>query len=94
MTKRKRTTYSNEFKLQMVELYNNGKPAKEITEEYELSPASIHNWVRALRENGTTKQVSKMTLEQRESLEKDKRIKQLEMENDILKQAALIMGRK
>ena len=94
MTKRKRTTYSNEFKLQMVELYNNGKPAKEITAEYDLSPASIHNWVRAFRENGTTESESKLTLEQRDSLEKDKRIKQLEMENDILKQAALIMGRK
>ena len=94
MTKRKRTTYSNEFKLQMVELYNNGKPAKEITAEYDLSSASIHNWVRAFRENGTTKSESKLTLEQRDSLEKDKRIKQLEMENDILKQAALIVERK
>ena len=41
---------------------------------------------------GTIKEESKWTLEQRDSLEKDKRIKQLEMENDILNQAALIWG--
>ena len=70
MTKRKRTTYSNEFKLQMVELYNNGKPAKEITAEYDLSPASIHNWVRAFRENGTTKSESKLTLSKEIPLKK------------------------
>lgn len=43
MTRRNRNTYTKEFKLQMVELYNNGKPASKITAEYNLSPASIHN---------------------------------------------------
>ena len=34
------------------------------------------------------------SIEEQELLELRKRIKQLEMENDILKQAALILGRK
>lgn len=94
MNKRQRTTYTKEFKLQMVELYNSGKPASEITAEYDLSPASIHNWVRAYRKTGSVQVESNLTLEQKELIASRKRIKQLEMENDILKQAALIMGRK
>lgn len=94
MTRRTRNTYSKEFKLQMVELYKNGKPASEITAEYDLSPASIHNWVRAYKHNGNVQVESKLTLEQKEIIDQNKRIRQLEMENDILKQAALIMGRK
>ena len=35
-----------------------------------------------------------MTPEQVELIKKEKRIKELEMENDILKQAALIIGRR
>ena len=35
-----------------------------------------------------------MTPEQVELIKKKKRIKELEMENDILKQAALIIGRR
>ena len=72
----------------------NGKPASEITAEYDLSPASIHNWVRAYKHNGNVQVESKLTLEQKEIIDQNKRIRQLEMENDILKQAALIMGRK
>lgn len=37
MTKRKRRTYTDEFKQQMVQLYNNGKPRRDIISEYELS---------------------------------------------------------
>lgn len=72
MTRRKRVTYSDDFKLQMVELYINGKPASEITAEYNLFPASIHNWVKTFRQNGTPKVENKVTLGHRESLEKDK----------------------
>ena len=80
MTRRKRNTYSKEFKLQLVELYNGGKPTSEITREYDLSAASIHNWVRAYRNNGTVQVESKLTMDQKELILKDKRIRQLEME--------------
>ena len=35
MTKRKRRTFTAEFKQQMVQLYLNGKPRKDIIREYE-----------------------------------------------------------
>ena len=45
MERRKRRTFTQEFKHQMVQLYLSGKPAHEITEEYDLSPASICNGI-------------------------------------------------
>ena len=33
-TRRKRRIYSDEFKLQVVRLFSNGKPKREICEEY------------------------------------------------------------
>ncbi|WP_230128795.1 transposase, partial [Bacillus sp. CECT 9360] len=35
MTKRERRTFSEEFKNQMVQLYQNGKPRKDIIREYD-----------------------------------------------------------
>ncbi len=94
MTRRKRRSFTQEFKHQMVQLYLNGKPASEITEEYDLSPTSIHTWVKQFNKTESFKAQDNRTPEQIESQRKDKRIKELEMENDILKQAALIIGRK
>ena len=94
MTRRKRRTFTQEFKHQMVQLYLNGKPAHEITEEYDLSAASVHTWVEQYNKTESFKARDNMTPEQVELIQKDKRIKELEMENDILKQAALIIGRR
>jgi transposase len=45
MAKRERRTFNEEFKQQMVQLYQNGKPRKEIIREYDLTPSSLDNWV-------------------------------------------------
>jgi transposase len=37
--KKERRTFTTEFKEQMVQLYQNGKPRKEIFKEYELTPS-------------------------------------------------------
>ena len=94
MERRKRRTFTQEFKHQMVQLYLSGKPAHEITEEYDLSPTSIHTWVKQFNKTESFKQKDNLTPDQVELIKTQKRIKELEMENDILKQAALIMGRK
>jgi transposase len=41
MTKRERRTFTEEFKNQMVQLYLNGKPRKDIIREYDLTPSSL-----------------------------------------------------
>ncbi len=44
MSWKKRRTYSEDFKKQMVPLYESGKSPSELVEEYDLSPASIYQW--------------------------------------------------
>jgi transposase len=94
MTKKGRRTFTEEFKQQIVQLYENGKPRKDIIREYDLTPSSLDKWVNQSKTTGSFKERENLTPEQKELQELRKRNKQLEMENDILKQAALILGRK
>ena len=94
MTKKARRTFTSEFKEQMVQLYLNGKPRKDIIREYDLTPSSLDKWVRQSQTSGSFKEKDNLTPEEQELNELRKEIKQLQMENDILKQAALILGRK
>ena len=62
--------------------------------EYELTPSALDKWVKQSRTAGSFKEAENRTPEQMEMIKLRKLNKQLLMENDILKQAALIMGRK
>lgn len=94
MTKRKRRTFTKEFKEQIVKLHASGKPRNEIIKEYELTPSAFDKWVRQYKNSGSFEEKDNRTPEQEELLKLRKENKQLAMVNDILKQAALIMGRK
>jgi transposase len=94
MTKRERRTFTLEFKKQMVQLYQNGKTKRAIINEYDLTPSSLDRWIRQDETSGSFKEKDNRSPEQQELLKLRKENKQLLMENDILKQAALIMGRK
>lgn len=93
MTKERRT-FTPEFKQQMVQLYLNGKPRKDIIREYELTPSALDKWIMQSKTSGSFKEKDNLALEQQELIRLRKENKQLLMENDILKQAALILGRK
>ena len=86
--------YEESFKRQIVQLYENGKPAREIKAEYDISHSTLHRWVQGIRNSGSTKAADNRTPEQNELIELRKRNRQLEMEVDVLKQAALIFARK
>lgn len=86
--------YAEEFKRQIVQLYEDGKPAGEIQREYDLSHSTLHRWVKGIRESGSTKACDNRTPEQSELIELRRRNRRLEMEVDVLKQAALIFARK
>jgi transposase len=94
MTKKQRRTFTPEFKQQIVQLYTNGKPKKDIIEEYQLSKSIIDTWIKQNQQSGSFKAKDNRTEEENELIKLRKEIKQLQMENDILKQAALIIGRK
>jgi transposase len=67
---------------------------RDLIREYDLTPSSLDKWVNQSKSSGSFKEKDNLTPEQKELQELRKRNKQLEMENDILKQAALILGRK
>lgn len=92
--KRNKRTYSEDFKKQLVQLYNNGKPRVEIIREYELSASAFDKWVSRINATGSSKEKDNRTPEQEELIRLRKENEKLRMENDILKQAALIFARK
>lgn len=92
--RRKKREFTAEFKKQVVNLYNNGKSRSEIIKEYDLTPSAFAKWINNYNNSGSFKAEDNRTPEEKELIELRKRNRQLEMEVDILKQAALIMGRK
>ena len=91
---RERRNYSDEFKQKIVELYNSGKPRAELIREYELTPSALASWINKYNATGSFKAKDNRTEEENELIHLRKELQRLKMENDILKQAALIMGRK
>ena len=90
---RARRTFTPELKQQIVQLYHSGKRKCDIIREYDIASSLLDRWIRQGESTGSFKEKDNRTPEQQELIELRKRNKQLEMENDILKQAALIMGR-
>jgi len=94
MTKLARRIYTEEFKNQMVQLYLNDKPRQEIIREYELTPSTFNKWLNQSQTSGSFKEKDNRSPAEIELLMLKKENQHLKMENDILKQAALILGRK
>jgi len=91
MVTRKR--YSKEFKAQAVELVRNGKPVGELAEELEITSGMLYKWVKS------DFQTSQVCSEGRQAVAEELRglrrqNAQLQLENDILKKAAVILGTK
>lgn len=94
MSRRKRREFTDEFKIQVVSLYNSGKPRSEIIREYDLTSSTFAQWINRYNNSGSFKIKDNRSEEETELIKLKKQIKQLKMENDILKQAALIMAQK
>jgi transposase len=79
----------------MVHQYLNGKTKKVINREYDLTPSSLNKWIGQSQTTGSFKEKDNQTPEEIElNRLLSKENKKLLMENDILMQAALILGRK
>lgn len=90
----KTRNYTEEFKKQIVSLYQNGKASANIAAEYDIGKSTVAKWVKDFNNSGSFKAKDNRTDKENELLQLQKQNKQLLMENDILKQAALIMARK
>ena len=94
MTRRKLREYTDEFKNQMVQLYLSGKPRADIIKEYDLTGTTFDRWVKQSQSTGSFREADNRSDEENELIQLRKENQRLKMENDILKQAALILGRK
>ena len=86
--------YEESFKRQIVRLYENGEPAREIKDEYDISHSTPHRWVRGIRDSGSTKAADNRTPGRNELIEPGRRNRQLEMEADVSEQAAPVFARR
>jgi transposase len=92
---RKYRSHSKEFKLRIVEEYLHGeKSQRELGEEYGLHPVMISRWVRTFIQDqeesfpGTGHQKSSKQEEKR----LEKKLADLELENEILKKVLAIFS--
>ncbi|KJD38700.1 transposase [Paenibacillus polymyxa] len=94
MPKQQRRTFTSEFKKQMVQPYENGKSQASIVEEYGLTASALDRWIKQAQTSGSFKEKDNRSSDENELMALRKENQRLKMEVDILKQAALIMGRK
>ena len=91
---RSRRTFTTEFKQQVVDLYRGGKRKCDIVREYDIASSLLDKWIAQAENSGSFKEKDNRSTEDLEMIKLRKENQQLKMENDILKQAALILGRK
>jgi len=85
----KTRNYTDEFKRQIVMLVKSRKSSNSVAKEYGIAKSSVTKWVRDFNNSGSFRAKDNRTAEENELIELRKRVKELEMEVDILKQAAL-----
>jgi transposase len=94
ISRREKRSFSNEFKKQRVMLYQNGKKRADIVTEYDLTKSALDKWIKQYQTTGEFTAQANRSAQENELIALRKENKRLLMENDILKQAALIIGRK
>ena len=86
--------FTEYFKRQIVDLYNVGKPKREIMDEQGLGKSAVERRIKSINATGSPRAADNRTPGRNEPVEPGRRDRQLEMEVDVLKQAALIFARK
>lgn len=94
MSSKRSKRYTDEFKKKIVDLVGNGKKINEIVTEYDIARSTVNKCVKDFNNSGSFKAKDNRTDQEKELIKLRKENQRLKMENDILKQAALIMGRK
>lgn len=84
--------YTEEFKRQIIDLYLAGKPVAQLAEEYGLVEQTIYKWKKLYTPSIKIEENQSVSLKDYKELQK--KVQQLEMENEILKKATAIFARK
>ena len=86
--------FAEEPKRQIVDLYNNGKPAHETMAEYDLCKSTLRRWVNAINATGSSRAADNRAPEESRLIELERENRRPKMEVGVLKQAAPIFARK
>ena len=95
MTKRKRRTFTAEFKAEAVRLCRLGdRSIAQVAQDLDLTETALREWVkRAEVDAGNGPKDALTTAERDELAELRRRVKRLEMEREILKKAAAFFAK-
>jgi len=94
MTKRTRPTFSPEFKLEVaLQVVDMGRSVKEVAESLGLGKSTVDKWARQLRNerNGQLSSATPLTPDQIKIRQLERKIKDLESDNTILKKASALL---
>jgi len=94
MTKRTRVTYSPEFKLEVAQqVVDAGRSIRDVADSLELGKSTVDKWARQLRQerNGQLSSATPLTPDQLKIRELERKIKDLETDNTILKKASALL---
>ena len=98
-----RKQYTDEFKAQILELADHGRPVSELSQEFEVSAGLIHTWRRKASKqpqlgSGGAGAVGDQDVGDQDVADElrllRRQVADLQLENDILKKAAVILGTK
>ena len=84
MTRRERREYTDEFKEQMVKLYQNGKPKADLVREYELTRSTLNRRIQQHQNSGSFREKDNRTEQEQELIRLWIELQQLRMENDMV----------
>ena len=82
--------YATEFKSSIVALYNEGRSAKSLANEYHLAVQTVTGWVKKAQIVGTDMNGNQVTRAEFNAMQKG--VARLKEENEILKIAAVLLG--
>ena len=92
MSNKNKESYTDEFREQIAKLAASGKPVSQIVKEYGIAKATIMGWMSKYKNSGSFRDADNRSDDEAELIQLRKENKQLKMEVDILKQAALILA--
>ena len=90
MSKEKKS-YDEEFKKTIVSLYESGKKMADLSREYGISHTNIGNWI---KKYGTITTSTGEVTNNDEIMKLKKQLREVELENEILKKAVAIFSKK
>jgi len=95
MARRKRRTFTREFKADAVRLVTTGgKTIAEVTKQFDLTETCLRDWLKqAAIDAGNGPPEALTTAERAELVDLRKRLKRAEMERDILKKATAFFAK-